>query len=162
MNKEQQMPSAKVTPNRLSRTQQVILWGDLFLVDFAPVVPWIGFVTAQIFSPTLGRSICVSSDIAFAIIVAVSTVIGSYLVVRMLQKRRLASPAFLAALSAISASDERANFDNRIAWLLKQGRPITRADAIDTYRAAQKDVRRARDQMRAAAIFRAQKSNYGR
>jgi hypothetical protein len=160
LNEEQETPTGKVTPYRSSRTQQVVIWGDLYLVGLAPLTPWVGFVIGQIFSPILGRRLGVSSDIALAIIVAVSTIIGSYLLVRMLQKRTLASPAYLAALSTISAPDERRNFDDRITWLLKRVRPLTRGDAIDTYRAAQKDVRRAHDQMRAAVILRAQKSTF--
>jgi hypothetical protein len=40
-------------------------------------------------------------------------------------------------------------------------RPLTRGDAIDTYRAAQKDVRRVHDQMRAAVFLRAQRPTFG-
>ena len=152
------MPSAKINPYRASRTQQVIIWGDLFLVDFAPVVPWIGFVIGQIFSPILGRSLGISSDIAFAIIVACSTIIGSYLLIRMLQKRRPASPAYLRALSEFLGPVERRNYDDRMSWLLKRARPITRADAINTYCAAQKDMRLSLERKQLAAVFAAQKS----
>jgi hypothetical protein len=135
-----------------ARARRVIIWGDLYLVDFAAVVPWFGLVSGQLLSPTVGRTLGASSDIILAGMVAISTSIGSYLLIRMLQKNKLASPAYLNALSMMVENSARDSFDARVAWILKWRRPMTRADALNTYRAAQKDTHAVLDDRRAASI----------
>jgi hypothetical protein len=147
------MTSESTTHDWPARARRVIVWGDLYLVDRAAAVPWVGFAAGLLLSPIIGHAAGISSAIVLANIVALSSIIGIALLIRMLQKRKIAGSAYLAALSAMLNADARRPYEARLSWHLKRSRRLTRTDAIDTYRAALKDARHATDNQQADANF---------
>jgi hypothetical protein len=143
--------------NSTSLITRVGVWFDLYLVDYAALSAWIGLAVGQFAAPVAARFYEVSAASVLALIVLGFAVFGGGLLLRMLQLPRPASPAYIYALSAMVHDEDHEDYDQLLAWALKHSRPLTRADAINAFRAARRQAKQACQSTRASIVCDAQR-----